>query len=254
MALKSVQKGIRESTIADVSSKNDGTLYRAALFKVSPDGSIDKNEAGVFMLNPNSYEENKSANWNQQLVPGQSDPVLQWSSSGPRTLSFEALITADTAYYDSGNAFSKPGEEKDPIKRTLTEVGKIASSFFNVIIPPPRLTIDQKLQKNDNLDISNYLNYYRSLLYPEYGKKYVPTNLSRTVTQSPPLVVMYSGNSINKLPLGSKITNVHDVWVVTDLKIRVTKQLPNLAPMEAVVQFSLLQYNIRSFDGRRFTK
>ncbi len=253
MAVKSVKKGIRESTIADVKSKNDGTHYRAALFRVSPDGSIMKNETGVFMLNPSSYEENKNANWNQQLVPGQSDPVLQWSSSGARTLSFEALVTADTSYYDSG-VVNKPGEEKDPVKKTLQAIGQIASAFFNITVPPPRTTVEEKTSKGDALDISNYLNYYRSLLYPEYGKTYTPNNLSRTVTQSPPLVVMYSGASINKLALGSKITNVHDVWVVTDIKIRVTKQLPNLAPMEAVVQFSLLQYNIRSFDGRRFTK
>lgn len=253
MAIKSVKKGIKESTIADVDSKNNGTHYRAALFKVSPDGTILKNETGIFMLNPSSYEENKNSNWNQQIVPGQSDPVLQWSASGARTLSFEALVTADTSNFDSAIVI-KPGEETDPVKKTLTAIGQIASAFFNITVPPPRTTIEEKTNKGDSLDITNYLNYYRSLLYPEYGKNYTPSQLSKTVTQSPPLVVLYSGSSINKLALGSKITNVHDVWVITDLKIRITKQLPNLAPMEASVQFSLLQYNIRSFDSRRFTK
>jgi hypothetical protein len=44
-----------------------------------------------------------------------------------------------------------------------------------------------------------------------------------------------------------------DLWVVTDLRIKITKQLPNLAPMEAIVSFQLTQYNRRTKDQNDFT-
>lgn len=253
MPLKSFQerKDIK-SILANVDSPNNGeTLYRAGLFKVKSDGTIDATnlEISTFLLNPESYEESKSSNWAQQSVPGQSDPILQWVNSGPRTLSFEALVTIDTSYYKSG-VTTKPGEQKDPIKKTLSIIGEVASAFFKVTLPPPRKSQDSQ-GVGRSLDISNYLNYYRSMLYPEYGQQY-SNNLSATVTKSPPLLVLYSGDSINRIPLSNKITTNTDVWVLTDLKINITKQLPNLAPMEAKVQFTLMQYNIRSFDARRF--
>ena len=251
MAVKSIKKSqANKDSLADVSTLNDGTLKKAALFKVSSDGSINKDvEAAYFKLNPDSYEDSKSANWALQNVPGQSDPVLQWTGSGPRTISFEALVTADTSYYDTQQDYKKPGEETDPLKKTLNVIGDIASAFFKITLPPSREPLTGT--KGNSLDISNYLNYYRSMLYPEYGAQY-SNNLSKSVTKSPPLLVLYSGNNINKLTIGSKITTNTDVWVLTDLKIRITKQLPNLAPMEATVQFTLVQYNIRSFDARRF--
>jgi len=60
------------------------------------------------------------------------------------------------------------------------------------------------------------------------------------------------GKAVTKYPYGQKITSQHDLWVITNLEIQITKFLPNLAPMEAVVTFQLTQYNIRSFDRKRF--
>lgn len=252
MAVKSIKKSQAvNDSLANVNTTNNGFLRKAGLFKVKSDGTIDKNTLNIscFILNPESYEDSKSANWTPQNVPGQSDPILQWVGSGPRTLSFEALVTADTSYYDNQQDYKKPGEESDPLKKTLSVIGDIASAFFKTPLPPSREP--QTGNKGNSLDISSYLNYYRSMLYPEYGAQY-SNNLAKSVTKSPPLLVLYSGNSINKLTISDKITTNTDVWVLTDLKIRITKQLPNLAPMEAQVQFTLMQYNIRSFDARRF--
>lgn len=250
MATKHLKKPGSEDALSNHGTANNGSLLRkAALFRVDKDGKIIKNKAGVFILNPASYEESKSANWIQQQVPGQSDPVLQWVSSGARTVSFEALVTADTSYFNS-SIITKPGEETDPLKKALQVVGEIASAFFKISIPPPRQTIEEKASKGDSLDISEYLNYYRSLLYPTYDSVTNP----RKLRYSPPLLVLYAGKSIIKVPYENRISSQHDLWVLTDLKIRVTKQLPNLAPMEAVVQFTLVQYNIRSFDTNRFTR
>lgn len=250
MALKHPRKSGSDDALTNADVPNVGSMLRkAALFRIDKDGNIIKNRAGVFILNPASYEESKSANWVQQQVPGQSDPVMQWVSSGARTVSFEALVTADTSYFQSG-LVTKPGEETDPIKKTINQIGAIASAFFKVTLPPPRQTVQVSANKGDSLDISEYLNYYRSLLYPTYDNSTNPNKLR----YSPPLLVLYAGKSIIKVPYENRISSQHDLWVLTDLKIRITKQLPNLAPMEATVQFTLVQYNIRSFDTNRFTR
>lgn len=250
MALKHLSKPGSDDAISNSGTPNSGGMLRkAALFRVDKEGNIQKNRAGVFILNPSSYEESKSANWVQQQVPGQSDPVLQWVNSGARTVSFEALVTADTSYFDS-NVVTKPGEETDPVKKTLNQIGEIASAFFKITLPPPRQTTQVTANKGDSLDISEYLNYYRSLLYPTYDNATNPNKLR----YSPPLLVLYAGKSIIKVPYENRVSSQHDLWVLTDLKIRITKQLPNLAPMEATVQFTLVQYNVRSFDTNRFTR
>lgn len=221
-------------------------LLQAALFPVSITGEIlaSNNEEGIFLLNPSSWEESKSAKWIQHEVPGQSDPVMQWVSSGARTLSFEALVTADTSY--KSEHIKKIEAAKDKPKTATEFVADLASSLFKVQIPPKREFADDKLSVN--LDISSNLNYYRSLMYPSYTGSEIPGRL----IASPPLLALFAGSSISKIPYSDSITTSQDVWVLTDLKIRITKQLLNLSPMEALVTFSLVQYNIRSSDAAKF--
>lgn len=246
MSIKQLKKTTTLDSLANSFSNNDGTLKAAALFTVDKDGNIEKTETGIFLLNPSGISESKISNWAQQQVPGQSDPVLQWTSSGARTLSFQALVTADTSDYVSGQKVS-PGRSSSNLADKANQIfGTIASAFSKVSAPQARVDTPDKT----DLDISEILNYYRSLLYPIYDD----INNPRVLRGSPPLVVFFMGKSVAKFPYGEKITSQHDLWVVTNLEINTTKFLPNLAPMEAVVSFQLTQYNIRSFDRGRFLK
>lgn len=247
MPRKQFQKGEGDASLGNVKQDNNGSLHKAAIFKIDDKGTILKKTAGIFLLNPTSWRDSKAANWVPNEVPGQSDPVLQWVSSGPRTVTFDALVTRDTAQFNSGITF-KAGEDTNPVNRALSVIGNIASSFFKISVPPPRQQIDQ-IKTGDSLDISRILDYYRSMLYPVYDNIKTP----RKLRSSPPLIVLFAGSAIAKIPYENRINSNHDLWVVTNLEIRVTKQLPNLAPMEAVVTFQLMQYNIRSFSGGRFS-
>jgi hypothetical protein len=228
-----------------------GLIHRAALFKVDISGKIlNKNVEGIFLLNPATWDESKASNWIQHNIPGQSDPVFQWTSSGPRTVTFDALVTTETSDYKV-SAGEKESEKATP-KKTLQAVADYAVSLFNVSVPTPPPT-SQYTKNEDILDISNRLNYYRSLAYPSYtdpNAKGVPSRLK----SSPPLLVLFAGNSLSSLAYSDRITNKQDVWVLTNYTIRITKQLSNLIPIEAVVSFTLVQYNIRSFDSNRFYK
>jgi hypothetical protein len=235
------------SNLGNPQTDMDSALKKAALFRVDISGNIISDPLGVFVLNPSAWNETKTSNWVQNQVPGQSDPIFQWISSGARTLTFDALVTTDTSDYTIVE--SEKNSDKAKVKNVKEAVADFAVKLFKVQIPPPR---NSELVKNTEvLDISNRLDYYRSLLYPTYSDpngKGVPQRLK----SSPPLLVLLAGSGVAKLRYGNRITNKHDVWVLTDLKISITKQLSNLAPMEATVTFTLVQYNIRSFDRLRF--
>jgi len=248
--IKQPDKNKTLNNLANVNDTQTDVTRAAAIFTITRNGTIQKTNKGIFLLNPDSINESKSANWVAHQTPGQSDPVLQWLSSGPRTLSFTALVTADTSDFVQTAVKPAAPQKEDPT--TLNKIfGGIAASFAKVKAPPPLREIPgSDVFKADTLDISNYLDYYRSLLYPEYDT----VNNPRRLVQSPPLVVLFMGNAINKLPFEAKVSDQHDMWVITNLGIKVTKFLPNLAPMEAEVSFQLTQYNVRSFDRRRFIK
>lgn len=225
---------------------------RSAIFRVDRKGKIIREDDGLFLLNPASYEENKSANWSQHNIPGQSDPIMQWVSSGAKTLTFDALVTNDTSLLDLDEKRgykNSTNPNETGVKGFVNKLSDAASSFFKISSPvtPPN-DIRNNFNKN-TLDISNKLNFYRSLVYPIYDD----INNPKELVQSPPLVVLFSGRTVMKKAYNDRVSNNHELWVVTNIKIRTTKQLPNLAPMEAIVTFTLMHYNMRSFDSRRFS-
>lgn len=243
-----VQQNKKGTTLADAYSfkqYDDHEVRAAALVVVKPNGilDIDKN-ISKFLINPSSWSESKSTNWVQQNVPGNSDPIMQWVSGGARVVTFSALVTADTSRFVAGTTTANSAEPST-LDKAASYFGGIAAAFSKVNVPNPRVPSGEK---SSDLDISSYLNYYRSLIYPVYDDPNNPKKL----TQSPPLVVLFAGNAITRYPYGNRITTKHDVWVVTNLEINITKQLPNLAPMEATVNFQLTQYNIKSFGRERF--
>ena len=231
---------------ADVA--NNGKLYKAALIRIKPDGTIDQTSKslGRLLLNPETWEESIDSNWVANQIPGQSNPIYQWVSGGPRVITFDALVTRDNS------EFLKDKGQNDPlaaaIDTAINAVGDIASSFIGINVPPIADLFGAfgDNSEGENLGIHSYLNYYRSLLYPNYSAGRIDT--------SPPLIVLYAGktfSSKNTTP-ADKIGANSDVWVVTSLKIRVTKQLPNLTPMEAVVTFRLNQYPFSSIGASHF--
>jgi hypothetical protein len=239
--------------LADVTDLQQDEVSVAGLFVIDREGKIEINEEGKFLLNPTTIEESKSVNWNLTQTPGQSDPILQWLSSGPRTISFKAIVTADTSDLII-DGLQEPNKSKGN-SGLLNKVfsGTIASAFAKVADPPaPRVLIGTPTDFGSPLDISRRLNYYRSLAYPVYDNIKNP----RRLRQSPPLLAFYSGSSVSKFPYGvgtePRVSDQHDMWVLTNISIKITKQLPSLAPMEAEVDFQLTQYNVKSFDRRRF--
>lgn len=242
MSRKIIEKPSTEEFEALPGKSNDGKLLSCCLYKVDAvTGNIITDVRGKFLLNPASFNENKTANWATQQIPGNSDPVYQYMGGGPRTVTFDTLVTRDTSHLDSA-------EEDNPLQdlagAAFTAVGAVASAFAGVTLPPITDLFGSLASGKDRLSISNRLAYYRSLLYPLYTTNYAG------LVQSPSLVVLLAGASFTdaELTKTSSVLNKNSgetytpVWIVTNLNIRITKQLPNLDPMEAIVSFTLNEY------------
>lgn len=226
----------------------------AALYSIDSTGQIEtENPFAEFQINPESYQDLKSnTGWIANVIPGQSLPVYQWVAGGPRVITFEALVTKDTSYFNSVSGKTNSDLLSSLAQKATSAVGDIASNFLGVSLPLGQLMGAVNNNKNGDrfdLDISEYLGYYRNLYYPTYG--------SGQLVSSPPLVYFYCGIDDQTDQLPSTIDKNTEVFIVTNLDIKITKQLPDLTPMEAIVTFQLEQYPITSIgislDGNTST-
>jgi hypothetical protein len=224
---------------------SSGQLFKAAIGIVKSNGTIDPSTITPFLLNPDSWEETIETNWVAHNIPGNS-PVYQWVSGGPRALTFDALVTKDTSEF-----LNAPPKALDALKNTaINAVGSIACNFLGVNLPPIQdlLSTFDSAGSGEDLGISTTLDFYRSLLYPMYVDGKIDSN--------PPLLALYTGKTFDnqKTYPGESVNSNMTVWILTNLKIHISKQLPNLTPMEALVSFKLLQYPFKSIGQDAFTK
>lgn len=190
------------------------------------DSNFDQKLA-MFYINPSTWSESKTTNWVKHQVPGRSDPHQQWISGGPRTITFDALVTNDLI---EGSIQNKPKDETAAClsKGVRGFFSQTAAKIFNI----PELSINESLGANNNsrstleLGITHKLNYYRSLVYP---------NANRNRVHSAPDTV--------RLLVGSTFGNRtrEALFVVDKVSIKITKQYADLTPIEAVVSFSLTE-------------
>lgn len=213
-------------------SEASGKFIRAAIGKVGLNGKVSESDIREFQLNPTSIEDSKSSNWVAHNIPGQSDPIYQWVSGGQRVVSFQLLVTKDTSYYPKNINSESPN---GLLGQALNIAGGVAAQFFNANIPPlgDMLGMFTGAGNGNQLSITKDLEWYQKLLYPTYS--------GGQLKSSPPLVVLYMGSTLEYSP---KIEP--SVYIVLDIKINITKQLPSLDPMEATVDFKLAEYPIKS--------
>ena len=226
--------------------RNLGKLARVTIAKVGPNGKINTDSIHPLRLNPESIEDEKTSNWVANQIPGQSNPIFQWVSGGPRVVSFDALVTKDTS--DFLILKDNPlGKLKD---KAFNAIGAIASNFLGVTVTASTfdaLVGTDTSKSGLDLSIADSLDYFRSLQYPRYEGGRLAT--------SPPIIVLYFGSALSSTigdPGEEEIDDNTDLWVLLDLKIKITKQLPNLSPTEAVVSFRFNQYTTKSFGSNHF--
>jgi hypothetical protein len=220
-------------------------LTKAKIELVSSSNNISKvsgssGQVSDFYLNPDSWQESKSAKWAKHTIPGLSDDIQQWVGSSSRTITFKALVTNDVA-----DGHIKTNKQSIVSSGSVKQVfSKIAAQVFNIPGISNLSSLEQGNQGNRgaslNLDITEQLNFYRSLTYP------ITSNKTGKVDFAPNLIKLYVGTTFGKR---------NQLFVVDKIDIEITKQTPDLKPMEAIVTFSLTEYvtQILSADSNIYT-
>lgn len=222
------------------------------IFPISSTGEINSNSSIILPINPESYQDNKTnTGWIANIIPGQSLPVYQWVASGPRIISFEALVTKDTSYLNSSSGSLGQQALKKLTNAATNALGSIASNFFGASIPIGSLLgslSDTPTGLKSLISIEDILTSLRSLYYPTYSN-------DGTISSSPPLIYLGIGiGGDTNLTAPDSIGKYTEVYILTSLSINITKQLNDsdagtLRPMEALVTMQFEQYPITAPDS-----
>lgn len=208
----------------------------------------------TLILNPESLNETKAANWVQQNIPGQSDPLMQWISGSARTVSFTAKVTLDivenftVSSTDNADIWSL---EVEPELSRISEITEgynsaILSQLYNVSarVNASSVTpaaIDQQnaaIQDNKRIrwkqSIQPQLDFYRGLLVPREGSR-------KNQLRTPPLVRLYMGDI-----LGAANYSANQDFILASYSFNITQTTPELLPTSADVTFTFIEYNDKS--------
>lgn len=196
----------------------------------------------TLLLNPESLNESKAANWIQQNIPGQSDPLLQWISGSSRTVSFTAKVTLDIAENFTVSESSDRQIWSLEIQPELSRIQEITDGY-NAAILSQLYNVSARINEpgiepavEDSVtrwkqSIQPQLDFYRGLLVPRTGSR---ANQVRT----PPLVRLYMGDV-----LGAASYSANQDFVLASYSINILQTTPNLLPTVADVTFTFIEYN-----------
>jgi hypothetical protein len=124
-----------------------------------------KDDVRTFQYFPATIQDSKATNYQTKVIPGLSHPLYQWTSSGARTISFQAIFTRDRNMTNQERAFSlipRTGVATTSGQRTARNIsiggGQNAGGAGIALSEDPR-----------NVDIPSAVAWLRAFLDPEYS-------------------------------------------------------------------------------------
>lgn len=199
----------------------------------------------TLLLNTNSVSEGKSANWVKHMVPGQSDPIMQWVNGTEKTISFTAMVTKDIASNFTVNEVDNADQWTLIITPELEEryanTGTLPAPILNNLTNASfkALTNTQKTNPQWSRSIQPQLDFYRRLLMPRQGAT------ASSAVKTPPLVYLRMGTI-----LGSRADVENQKYLLLSYNMNITEYTPELQPTKATVTFTFVEYHDKnqSFD------
>ena len=200
----------------------------------------------TLLLNPESINETKAANWIQQNIPGQSDPLLQWISGSARTVTFTAKVTLDLVENFTVNAEGGTDDiwslEIAPELSRISEItGNYNAAILSQLYNVPERVGEPTAQNTSNLSYTRWkqsiqpqLDFYRGLLVPRTGSR-------RNQLRTPPLVRLYMGDV-----LGAASYSANQDFILASYSFNILQTTPELLPTVADVTFTFMEYNDQS--------
>lgn len=160
---------------------------RAYIIPLDPyneDNPLREDEQRSFQYFPETIQDAKGSNYQTKVIPGLSHPLYQWTSSGAREISFQAVFTRDRSLNAREKAAvegsSLAGRRQDPSSdfRNYDSVRLRNQAEDQGSIGLANLESVSGFSDVRNVDIPSAIAWLRSFMYPEYtidgqGGKYV---------------------------------------------------------------------------------
>lgn len=170
-----------------------------------------------FQYYPETISDSKSVNYQQQVIPGGSLPLYQWTSSGERVVSFTAYFTSDVDLLAKGS------------EGAAGLAGRLKSAAL----------------QSRNVDIRSAIIWLRRLMLPRYGTVQVQ-GTGVPITYPPRkllLIIPNSGIGMSGGDTGSREgVAAHSVWcVMTQCEVNYESMFPSGFPRIVTVHLAFAQ-------------
>lgn len=159
--------GFLSSLSSVLGTREDRRTASCALVDMDDDGSADVSSRIAFQYFPETITDSYSAEWVQKNIIGGSHPIYQWIHGNARSISFEAVFSADAPPkgYDSIGSNGPLASAASAISDVGAVVGEISKNPLGTAI---------SLAKNaagggkESIDIAGAIAWLKSKLYPDY--------------------------------------------------------------------------------------
>lgn len=225
-----------KSLASIIGPRENEQLAAAILGELNPnDDTAVPTHQIPFQYFPETIQDSRSVEYVTKVPVGSSHPIYQWVGGSPRTISFQAVLTADlqppskvpsTASQDS---FTKLASNIESIGAAVSSVIKSPAGAFGGLIQNKAGT---DIDKKYNMDIAAYIAWLRSKTYPIYSANYI----------APPKLVLYLPNSGI---VGAKVAglSIRDsiFCIMTNCNVTYEAFFRNGAPRIAVVDLEFAE-------------
>lgn len=188
-----------------------------------------------FQYFPETIQDSRSVEYVSKVPVGSSHPIYQWVGGSPRSISFQAVLTADLQppskipSSSTQDNFAKAASKLESFGAAVSSVIKSPAGAFGGLIQNKAGTdIDRKY----NIDIGAYIAWLRAKTYPVYSAKYI----------APPKLVLYLPNSGI---VGAKVAglSIRDsiFCIMTNCNVTYEAFFHNGAPRIAVVDLEFVE-------------
>ena len=148
-------------------------------------------ERRSFQYFPQSISDQRATNYQTKVIPGLSHPLYQWTSTGARMISFQAIFSRDRTYTKAEIASLNNGS---------SSVSNLGASYKKSLISPNKARdASGSSAETRNVDIPSAIAWLRSFLDPEYSADGHSTYKASPSRPRPPrkLVLGFPGLRIN---------------------------------------------------------
>ena len=158
--------GFISSLSSVLGTREDRRTASCALVDIDDSGSADVSSRIAFQYFPETITDSYSTEWVQKNIIGGSHPIYQWIHGNARSISFEAVFTADAPPKGFDSIGSNP---LTGAANAISDIGAVVSQVSkNPLGTAISLVKSAAGGSQVSIDVAGAIAWLKSKLYPDY--------------------------------------------------------------------------------------